>query len=147
MTVIRSAVGALAAMALAATAVAQTANYTTREATAETPLQIGVHATANKDCTPSPLPTVRVIEAPKSGTLSVKSATLTTNKIAGCPNLKTPARVVFYQSRSGYAGRDHVIYEVTSSNGQVEIYDVTVEVKVGPKPAPPSPPRKGEGPI
>jgi hypothetical protein len=32
--------------------------------------------------------------------------------------MRTPARVVFYQSRTGYAGQDHVKYEVTGEDGE-----------------------------
>jgi hypothetical protein len=75
---------------------APSSNYTSFEATSAKPVQIGYHAEAHKDCTPAPLPTIRVIEAPKSGTLTVRVGELKTNQVAGCPGLKTPARVVFY---------------------------------------------------
>ncbi len=54
------------------------------------------YAEAHKDCTPALLPTIRVIEAPKSGTLTVRVGELKTNQVASCPGLKTPACVVFY---------------------------------------------------
>jgi len=97
---------ALAAMMVTA-ALAQPApssNYTSFEATSAKPVQIGYYAEAHKDCTPAPLPTIRVIEAPKSGTLTVRVGELKTNQVAGCPGLKTPARVVFYQARGGALG-------------------------------------------
>lgn len=45
---------------------APTSNYTTIEATFVKPVQLGYYASANKNCTPAPLPTNRVMEAPKS---------------------------------------------------------------------------------
>jgi hypothetical protein len=51
--------------------------------------------------------------------LTVRKAELTTDKVAGCPAMKVPAQVVLYKARSGYAGPDHVKYEVTSENGEV----------------------------
>ena len=66
--------------------------------------------------------------------MSVRQAILTTSKITGCPNLKVPAQTLFYQSRADYSGQDHVVYEVTLGTGEVAIYDITVEVKPGPKP-------------
>jgi len=117
---------------LPTTAPAQTANYTTVEATSEKPVQLSYHGSAHKNCTPAPLPTVRVMEPPKSGMLTVRRATLTTNKVAGCPAMKTPAQVVFYQARASYEGPDHVKYEVTSENGEVAIYDVTITIKASP---------------
>jgi hypothetical protein len=116
----------------ATTAFAQDANYTSVEATSEKPVQLSYHASAHKNCTPAPLPTIRVIEAPKSGTLTVRKAVLKTDKIAGCPGLKTPAQVVFYLARPGYTGPDHVKYEVTSENGEVATNDVTITVRAAP---------------
>jgi len=111
---------------------AQDANYSSVEATSEKPVQLSYHASAHKNCTPAPLPTIRVIEAPKSGILTVRKAELTTDKVAGCPAVKVPAQVIFYQARTGYAGPDHVKYEVTSENGEVATYDVTIAVKAVP---------------
>jgi hypothetical protein len=117
---------------MAAPSVAQNANYTSVEATSDKPVQLSYHASAHKNCTPAALPTIRVIEAPKSGTLTVRGAVLKTDKVAGCPGLKTPAQVVFYLARPGYTGPDHVKYEVTSENGEVGAYDVTIGVKAAP---------------
>src|SRR5262249_46590967 len=123
-----------AAALLASTALAQgSANYTSVEATSDKPVQLSYHASAHKsNCTPAPLPTVRVTEAPKAGMLTVRGPVLTTNKIAGCPSLKTPAQVVFYQAKAGYQGPDHVRYEVTTEQGQVATYDVAITVKEAP---------------
>jgi len=85
---------ALAATGLTATAVlAQSTNYASFEATSEKPVQLGYYASAHKNCTPGALPTIRVIEAPKSGILTVRKGVLSTNKVAGCPGLKTPAQI------------------------------------------------------
>jgi hypothetical protein len=121
-----------AASLIATAALAQDVNYTSVEATSGKPLQLSYHASAHKNCTPAPLPTIRVIEAPKSGTLTVRGAVLKTDKIAGCPGLKTPAQVVFYLAHAGYVGPDHVKYEVTSENGEVATNDVTIVVKAAP---------------
>lgn len=64
-------------------------------------LQLGYHASARKNCTPAPQPTIRVIEAPKSGTLTVRKGVISTDKVAGCPGLKIPAQVVFYLAHTG----------------------------------------------
>ena len=59
--------------AAVSTAVAQPApsmNYTSFEATSDKPVQLGYYAAARKDCTPAPLPTIRVREPPKSGLLA-----------------------------------------------------------------------------
>jgi len=124
---------------LTATAtLAQDANYVSIDATSDKPVQLSYHASAHKNCTPAPQPTIRVIEAPKKGTLTVRRGVLTTERVAGCPGLKTPVQVVFYLARPGYAGPDHVKYEMTTENGEVATYDVTIAVKAAPAQTPPA---------
>jgi hypothetical protein len=130
-----------------AAAIAQAINYTSVQAVAGKPVQVTYHADAHKStCSPAPVPTFRVIEPPKDGVLTVRKGVLTTNKVAGCPGLKTPALVVFYQAKEGYSGSDHVSYAVTNAEGQTQGYDVTITVK--PVPAgevPASPPKQPTG--
>lgn len=122
----------------ASATVAEDANYASVDAIPDKPLQLSYHASAHKsNCSPGALPTVRIIEAPKSGMLAVREAVLTTDKIAGCPALKTPAQVVFYTANTDYAGADHVKYEVKDENGEVATYDMTITVKSA-SPAPPN---------
>ena len=73
-----------------------------------------------------------MVEPPKNGVLTVRNAVLTTDNVAGCPALKTPALVVFYQANEGYSGSDHVRYAVTNAAGQTQGYDVTITVKPAP---------------
>ncbi len=118
---------------------APTSNYTSVEAIPNKALQLGYYASAHKsNCTPAPMPTIRVRQNPKSGLLIVRRATLTTNNVPGCPGLKIPAQVVFYQARGGAAGSDHVVYEVTNANGEVGNYDVSITIKEAPKANPAS---------
>jgi hypothetical protein len=122
--------GAIAGF-MVSTALAQASNYTSIEVPAGKAVQLTYHASANKNCAPAPPPTVRVTQPPKGGALIVRKAMLTTDKIAGCPKLKTPAQVVFYQARADYAGPDHVGYEATDSNAEVASYDVSITVQAG----------------
>ena len=123
---------------VATAALAQGTSYTSVEATAGKPAQLTYHASAHKNCTPALPPTVRVTQAPKAGALIVRPAVLTTTKVAGCPGIKVPAQVVFYQAREGYTGPDHVSYDVTNSNGEVGAFDVTITVKAAPAPKAPA---------
>ena len=132
-----SSLGAAVISTVALAQPAPTSNYTSIEATSAKPVQLGYYASAKKDCTPAPLPTIRVIEAPKSGTLTVRRGELKTDIIPGCPGLKMPAQVAFYQARAGATGSDHLVYEVTTSTGEVGTYDVTITIKEVPKPASP----------
>jgi hypothetical protein len=122
---------------------AQATNYTSVEAIAGKPVQLSYHASAHKNCTPAPLPTVRVTQAPKAGMLTVRPAVLRTTKVADCPRIKVPAQVVFYQAREGYTGSDHVSYDVTNSNGEVGTFDVAITVKAAPAPMAPGNDRAG----
>ncbi len=131
---------------VASAALGQAANYMSVDAIAGKPLQLSYHASAHKsDCTPAPLATFDVLQPPKLGVLVVRKAMLTTNKVAGCPGLKIPAEVAFYRGREGSAGPDKVIYKVTSSNGEIEVYDITITLKPAPPPSPQSPPSKQKG--
>jgi hypothetical protein len=117
-------------------AFAQATDYTSVEAIAAKPVQLSYHASANKNCMAGPPPMIRVTQPPRDGVLMVRKALLTTDKIAGCPGLKTPVEVVLYQAREGYTGPDHVAYEVTNANGKVGVFDVAITVKGGPAPKP-----------
>ena len=58
---------------VASAALAQAVNYTSVEATAGKPLQLSYHASAHKsNCTPAPLATFDVLQAPKLGLLTVR---------------------------------------------------------------------------
>jgi hypothetical protein len=127
------------ALLTSATAFAQSTNYTSVETVAGTATQIGYYASAKKDCAPAPLPTIRVLTLPKHGTLSIRRGTVTTNRVANCPSLQTPAQVVFYQGNADYQGADEVAYEVTSYSGEVGVYNIAVTVKPAAKPAAPTP--------
>ena len=116
------------AVMVATVALAQATNYAKLEATVGKPLQLGYYASAHKNCTPAALPRIRLIDAPKSGTLTVRRAELTTEKIQGCPALKIPAQVALYQPRAGAPSRDHLAYEVTSENGEVSTYDFSIDI-------------------
>jgi hypothetical protein len=135
--------GCVIGAVLATAAFAQAASYTSVEAIAGKPVQLTYHASAHKNCTPAPAPTVRVTEAPTAGILTVRPAVLTTTKVAGCPRINVPGQVVFYQARQGYAGPDHVRYDVTSANGEVGTFDLTITVKVAPAPKAPGSEQKG----
>jgi hypothetical protein len=93
---------------------------------------VGFYAQAHKDCSPSKLPTVRVVEAPTLGTLSVRPNELKTDRVPTCPSLKIPAQVVSYQARDKATGSDHVMYSVTYPNGEIALYDVTIRIKEPP---------------
>lgn len=81
-----------------------------------------------KECKALPLPEIRVVDPPKNGVLIIRTATLTTNRYPSCPNLKVPAQVLFYQSRSDYVGPDSISFTVTFENGLTQAHSLVIAV-------------------
>lgn len=92
-------------------------------------VKIGFHGFASGTCAPARSPTIRVIASPRAGMLTIKPGELTTDKISSCSDYKTPVQVVFYQAGESDADTDHLTYEVTNPNGEVEIYQFTIHIR------------------
>ena len=94
---------------------------------------------AIKNCSPAPPPTIRVTQAPKAGSPDNSSGHAYDRESCGLSKDQS-ARPggAFYQAHEGYAGPDHVGYEVTNSNGEVGDLDVTITLKAAPTPSPAS---------
>jgi hypothetical protein len=106
-------------------------NYSSIEVVSGRTLHLNNHASVSRDCSPAPLPTIRVIDRPKSGTFTVRRGTLSGAQVANCQNLNILAQGVFYTSRPGFVGEDHVTYEVTTFEGEVEKFDIAITVTAG----------------
>lgn len=135
--------GVVSAAAVAATVTmaqpAPSRNYTTIEAVPGKPVRIGIFGTANrKDCSPLRAPTIRVIESPSSGSLTVRLGEAKTDKVPGCPTIAVPIQSLIYAARAD-AETDRIVYEVTSANGEVATHEVTI--KILPRPTSPSVPK------
>lgn len=112
---------------------APTTTYTSFDAVPGKALQIGFYGSANKkDCAPVRAPTIRVIEPPKAGSLTVRHGEVTADKVGNCAPFKIPIQAILYTARRGDADTDRLIYEVTSANGQVETYQITISIKSSP---------------
>ena len=90
--------------------------------------RLGVYGNVQKDCTSGPLPTVRVVTAPKHGELNVRSGKLKPGRISRCPKLEATAQGVFYKANPTYKGADEVSYEVRPASGKVESHTVRIMV-------------------
>ena len=55
------------------------------------------------DCKVGPKPDVKVVSAPKQGTLAIRSGKTKAGSLARCPSLEVPAEGVFYQARPNFA--------------------------------------------
>ena len=125
------------ALTLTATATfAQDANYTSVDATSDKPVQVGYHASA-KNCTASIAANNSRHRGPQIWHADSAKSRAHDRQDSGVPRSETPAQVVLYLARAGYAGPDHVKYEVTSENGEVATNDVTITVKAAPAQSPP----------
>jgi hypothetical protein len=93
-------------------------------------VRLNVHLTTTRDCKPAALPEVRLIDPPSGGTMQVRRALLTTGQVQGCPNLRVPAEVVFYVSRSDYTGKDHLRYEVRAVSGESRTFEFDIIVRL-----------------
>jgi hypothetical protein len=106
-----------------------TVTYSFVEVATQRLMRIDYYATFNLSCAPAPAPIISVVQNPKFGALIIRPGGLITKKVLACPVIKTPVLVVYYRSRIGYTGADHIVYSVTSRNGVVTIYDVNISVK------------------
>lgn len=113
----------------ASAAVAQSTNYSTAQTPAGGAVRLGYYGAAGKGCVPEPLPTIEVVSPPRHGVVTVRSGSLTTNKLPSCPKLKLPVQIVFYRAQSGYAGADRVVFGVKRSSGKVDIWSFSIDVK------------------
>jgi hypothetical protein len=93
--------------------------------------RIDYYATFDPSCAPALAPAINVVQQPKFGALIIRRGGLVTKRVSGCSVLKTPVLVVFYRSRVGYIGPDHLVYSITSRNGSEIKFDVTISVKGG----------------
>jgi hypothetical protein len=90
--------------------------------------QIGVYLNVLPDCSSGPLPTIRLVNAPASGKVTVKSAKVKATNYKACLALEVPAYVAFYKSPPGFVGDDAMTIEVKYSGGRTEIQKITVNV-------------------
>jgi hypothetical protein len=90
--------------------------------------RIEYFVTLDETCKPTLTPTINVLEKPKFGALLIKRGVLTAKKIVTCPASRTPALLIYYRSRIGYVGSDHLVYAVSSRGKSVTIRDVTISI-------------------
>jgi hypothetical protein len=90
--------------------------------------QIGIYLNVLPDCSSGPLPTIRLMSAPASGKVVVKSAKVKATNYKACLALEVPAYVAFYKSPPDFLGDDVMTLEVKYAGGRTEIQKITVNV-------------------
>lgn len=87
----------------------------------------------NPDCSTAGAPTIRIVEPPAHGklTLVAEREVLTDAKgrFAKCNSLKLPVIGYYYQSIAGYSGSDRFTLRVSFGNGKVSDSIINIQVQ------------------
>lgn len=126
-------VGLGLACAGAVPAMAATTTFRSQTVAPGKPARIAVITALKRDCSTGPVGSVKVVTAPKNGSLVVRTGKLKTPPSFRCPNVETPAEALFYQPNASYSGPDEISYETRTPDGVVQSF--TVRITVGGKPA------------
>jgi len=129
---------AMLALTLAGAAIASTAalaQTVTRAARGEPgkDIRVGVFINVKQDCSSGPLPTIRLVEKPANGTVTVKSGKINVKNYKQCLALEVPAYVAFYKSEPTFNGVDSFVIEVRFPEGRTEMQKLNVTVGTGQK--------------
>jgi hypothetical protein len=110
-------------------ALSSLAKAETKQVSPGAEIQIGVHGSLQKDCTPNPTPDVRILKPSAHGVVRIAAATLRTNRFPSCPNASVPVMVVFYKANADAIGWDSVTLEVVPKTGEASrhTYDIQIE--------------------
>lgn len=95
-------------------------------------VRVGVFASMKPDCTPGQLPTVRLKETPKNGTVTVKRGRLRATNLKQCLAVEVPAFIAIYRSQPNFSGSDELTLEVVNANGKIQVQRVQVTVEKPP---------------
>ena len=107
---------------------AQEQTFRTVEAAPGKPVRLGVVGNITKECTPGPMPEVKVVTQPSHGTLAVRSGKTKAGTLPRCPNLEVPIQAVFYQAHPKFTGTDQVAYTVKNVEGRTQSFTLKINV-------------------
>jgi hypothetical protein len=128
----------LAAALLAAAALPAAAqNQTVRNLDAQPgkTLRLAIAGNVGTDCKPGKPAEIKILTAPKNGSLAVRAGDTPAGALKRCPGLKVPVQGVFYEAKAGFTGSDEVSFEIVR-DGKTE--SQTVRINVTTKPAAPA---------
>src|SRR6516162_10300478 len=92
-------------------------------------IQIGVYVNVQPDCTSGPLPTIRLVEPPVHGKVTVKKGNVDATNYKQCLALNVPGYVAFYRSDKDFLGNDSVLLEVRYPSGKEEVQHIVITVR------------------
>ncbi|MGA4553113.1 4-aminobutyrate aminotransferase [Methylorubrum aminovorans] len=121
-------------LGLAGPALAQTTVTKSETVPAGKQARLVIVPNLKKDCSLGPMPEIKVVTPPTSGSLITKAGKLKTPAKYRCPNKDAEVQAIFYQSNSGYTGSDGVVVEIKNSDGEIEKRDIRITVDKADKP-------------
>ena len=119
---------AAAWLCLAGPALAQTTVTKSETVPAGKQARLVIVPNLKKDCSAGPMPEIKVVTPPKSGSLITKAGKLKTPAKYRCPNKDAEVQAIFYQPNGGYTGSDGVVVEIKNSDGEIEKRDIRITV-------------------
>jgi hypothetical protein len=122
----------LAGAAISSSAFGQTVTRSARGEPGKD-IRVAVFFTIKPDCSSGPLPTIRLVDKPANGTVTVKSAKVSAKNYKQCLALEVPAYVAFYKSEPTFNGVDSFLIEVKYPEGRTETQKLNVTVGAGQK--------------
>ena len=93
--------------------------------------RIAVFANIRNDCTPGPLPTIKLKLAPTRGKITVRSAKFRATNFKNCLAIEVPAYIAIYRADQDFAGDDVAELEVVEANGKQRIHRLTISIGKG----------------
>ena len=90
--------------------------------------RVAVFANIRSDCTPGPLPTIKLKLAPTRGKITVRTAKFRATNVRHCLAIEVPAYVAIYRADAEFLGEDVVELEVVDASGKQRIERLTISI-------------------
>jgi hypothetical protein len=94
----------------------------------DTNINAGIFTTVRQDCTPGPLPVVRLVTPPAHGKVTMRQGRLRATNLKQCLGVEAPAFIAIYRSAKDFVGEDNFTLEVIGSGGKSQIQQIKVMV-------------------
>lgn len=95
--------------------------------------RVATLGTLHKDCRPGPAPDVKIVTAPKNGSVAMVTGRAKSKAEGRCPGVETDVIRVVYKSKDGFTGPDAFVFERRIANGQTRRTSVKVTVGAAKK--------------
>lgn len=110
-------------------------------------VRVGIYSDIRPDCTPGPLPAIKLVAAPMHGTVTVKRGTLKATNLKQCLATEVPVFIAFYHSDTAFNGGDEFELQISFPAGRTVLQHFRVNVTNNPVPNSPvtNTPGNGQG--